>query len=352
MKAKRCGDELAGKGDQESNKEVSDENKLAIIEHVKKHKLFYDSKVEGYKSSRFKKTRLLEKGCGDLLVPKMTGEEVLEAWNNLRRSYRTNAKKYKTYKSGDPGKKFKIWKFYEPLRWLDEYLEPTEGNFSIEQPHLKPTSSGECKHEYELISEDDPWVNRCAICKVFQCANCQSFLSFDNSDDSKMRAHTLKCFAEGPKLPADHSNACDPDRFSKIQDDDTDLDQIAKDDDVDPHRDDNIFSTPPKKQKKMKHLHNSECQPNLKTGVMHSLLGCLESITANCSASSSGLPAQSIDLKSSNSLYCQGLLLKLDRIYNPAKHGEDDHKRYDALEDLKLEIDQAVNKLLKGLTSA
>lgn len=47
--------------------------------------------------------------------------------------------------------------------------------------------------------------------------------------------------------------------------------------------------------------------------------------------------------KSSNEIYCDGLVMKLNRVYDPEKHG-DNSDRYFELEEIKSTIDKTVNQ--------
>lgn len=255
-------------------------------------------------------------------------------------------------RSGAAGqsKNQKIWKFFESLRWLNDYIESLEGVNSVKQPHLEPTSSNDCSHQFESI-DDDSWAKQCALWNLFRCDNCKAFCSIENGDEGQMRQHALQCFAGDDSSQPNTGNQLNDEHSSRTDDGKALITEQEEPFMAETNDGTTVLCAVLQSPAKKKHKSDRSLPSLENKQMLRSLMTCLDKITSNCASAKTNQPpaTRSAERKSSNRLYCGGLQLKLDRIYCLEKHGDNNDARYCALEDLKIQIDQLINDSLKNI---
>lgn len=113
------------------NDKVSDEVKSQIIDHVRSQPFLFDPKNPDYKLRKSLKTDQLNV-FGATLNPRISGLDVYNIWQNLRRQYATNKRK-NNLASGSARSKEPKWKFYKSMSFLNDTFEPSNDPISIDQ---------------------------------------------------------------------------------------------------------------------------------------------------------------------------------------------------------------------------
>ena len=300
-------------------KTLTDKDKFSIIEHMRNQPMFFDSSNTNYKLSKKVKERKLETFAKSL-SGELSGEDVLKMFNQLKGQYRTYRKTYMNSASGIDGQT-RYWKFFEAMKFLNDYIDAVEVPKSVDQSHFKAKSPPNWEHQFE----------QCSKSSVFVCGNCKVFKSTENDAGGRLHLHTHECFSGAkPVLDLqDDTNSISTEVYG-LDDDDSDDTLKAKKLPT-PHAKRPESSKKSEQNKKMK--LNSKDERTLNA----SLIGALDRV------GSRHINQQN---RSSNELYCDGLLIKLNRIYDPNKHGEDS-ERYFELEDIKSTIDKTINDWLR-----
>lgn len=268
----------------EYNDKMSDKTKFEIIEYIRQKPIFYDPKHPDYKKSKQTKIDDLNQ-FGQTLTPPMSGEVIYSKWYQLRGQYSSYQTLYNKSPSGSAGQK-KIWKFFSSLSWLDDYIEYCEEARPVKHPHLS-SNQQQSSHIPNGQSTDDPLSMCCGTMTLGSPGSFDQIYYFDQDDDTESEINLV-----------------------------------------------NNQKATGTQTKKLK----IDSRPKSNKGdAINSLFTPVSNIcSSNCQT------------KSANQIYCDGLALKLNLIYDSIKH-DGDYRRYFALEDLKAEIDRSANETIRTL---